>query len=214
MRLLLIFLFVCFSSAAAQVKDRNVTLVCEGDSIMVGIATPTSKDLCTLLQERLGADVAKRNVAVSGNRVEDVAKRYSHGVYPQRPRTKDSQALLWINVGVNDIGSGHSGMDTARRILQYARRARRDGFKVIVNTVYVPLTFNDEKAKEVAVLNGELRRGRKSWTYLVDIAAKLEKADKVRMLQADGVHPNDEGAAAIADVACEVLCALPKRTGS
>ncbi len=192
--LLLFVTIVTFLTAIGShsVNAATKRVVMFGDSITAGYGLPPSAALPRLLAERLiaqGVDVVVENAGVSGDTTAGGLSRLGWAVQGQPD-------LVIVALGGND---GLRGIDPAetRRNLDaiLAQLAARD-ITVLIAGMLAPPNLGNEYATRFNPLFRQVAEGAgvAFYPFLLDGVA----ADPA-LNQADGIHPNAEGAAIIAD---------------
>ncbi|MCP3099273.1 SGNH/GDSL hydrolase family protein [Myxococcus sp. K15C18031901] len=189
-----------------------------GDSITDGAGTTEDTErswparLAQRLAARGGRPVGVLNAGLAGNRLltdgygPKGLHRFERDVLAQR-----GVAAVILLEGINDIGQSGPGaaqVDAARIISAYEQliqRARAQGLKVYGGTL-TPMKHHayftpEHEAKREAV--NQWIRGAGAFDAVIDFEAAVRDPDDPEAMRpeltADGLHPNDAGAARMAD---------------
>jgi lysophospholipase L1-like esterase len=151
-----------------------------------------------------------RNVGISGQKAEDLVKRFQHDVVDRKP------AVATISVGINDVwhraGQPHDPNVLAQYWVNVSRMvdmAQKAGITVILLTPTVIGENDDESAnKRLRIyIEAEKQIAREHKCTLVDLHAMFltvlakrpaERAGKDKWLTSDGVHMSAPGDALMA----------------
>lgn len=185
-------------------------IVAFGDSITRGDRTSADLDqrYPDHLQRRIGSAGTVLNAGIGGNRLlgplfgPTLPDRFSRDVLGTREATH-----LLLLAGLNDIPLGAAAAEITDALFALARRAEKHGVRPIIGTltpmmgsVYETFRAAGNEATRAAV--NEALRAQSDWP-VVDFASQVADPQDLSRLapvfdSGDGVHPSDNGAAALA----------------
>jgi acyl-CoA thioesterase-1 len=177
------------ASAPAQAGETIAVL---GDSLTAGLGVALDEAYPALLQERLrreGYDYRVVNAGVSGDTTAGGLRRVDW-VLRARP------AIAVVALGANDGLRGLSVAAMRANLEQIVERFRAAGTQVLLAGMRVPPNYGEAYGREFAAAFPAVARktGAALMPFLLDGVA----ADP-RLNQADGIHPNAQGQAVIAE---------------
>lgn len=168
------------------------TLVFLGDSLTAGLGLAKEQAFPALIEERLRA--AHRpwkvvNAGVSGDTTAGAAARLDW-VYKQKAD------VLFVCLGANDGLRGIPVAETERNLRLILDRAQREGSRVVLAGVQLPENYGPDYRSAFARIFPRLAK-----EYRVPLLPFILEgvAMDPRLNQADGIHPNAEGARIVAD---------------
>ncbi len=186
--------------ARAQRPAPVVTVL--GDSITAGLGLPASQALPAQLQaalRRLGSAAVVRGAGVSGDTTRGALARLDFSVQPDT-------AVCVVELGANDVLQSIPVARTAADLTAIASRLRRRGIKVVLMGGRAPRRSTGGYGREFDAVFP--RVARETGAVLAPDALRGVE-DTPALKQADGLHPNAQGARLIAErVAPAVLRAL------
>ena len=176
-------------AGAPALRPRIVAL---GDSLTAGYGLPADEAYPALLQHRfdeLGYDYEAVNMGVSGDTSAGGLSRIDWAL------DGDVRVLI-VALGGNDALRGLSPADMARNIGAIIDRARNRGVSVLLCGMEAPPNFGASYTSEFRAAFASLAREKR----VAFVPFLLEGvAGQPGLNQADGIHPNAEGARKVAD---------------
>ena len=198
--------------------EGQIKVACVGDSITYGhgIKDWEHNNYPVVLQSLLGEDYHVRNFGVSGRAVQDDSDQpYTALEFYNQSLEYDADIVVFM-MGSNDTKPENwKGADAYREDLCAILDSYGDAQIILCTPACCfftekhtgPTTSHDLQpavAEEMAQIVREVAEER--GYVLVDIYALTQQ--NPQWFAADGVHPNNEGAAAIADAVCEAISNL------
>jgi acyl-CoA thioesterase-1 len=192
-------------AAAAPAPVAAHTVAFLGDSLTAGQGLPEAQAYPALIQARLraeGLDWKVVNAGASGDTTAGGAARLDW-LYRQRID------LLVVALGANDGLRGLPLKDMEANLRTILRRAKREGSAVLLVGMQVPENFGPEYRRGFAAVFPRLAKEERVplLPFLLEGVA-LDPA----LNQADGIHPNEEGAKRVADTVWKALRPLLRNT--
>ncbi|MDF1719156.1 MAG: arylesterase [Minwuia sp.] len=193
-----LFVTIFWSGSALAASKRVVMF---GDSITAGYGLPPSAALPRLLAERLnaeGLDVMVENAGVSGDTTAGGLSRLGWAVQGQPD-------LVIVALGGNDGLRGIDPAETRRNMAAIIGQLQDRDIPVLVAGMLAPPNLGKEYAAQFNPLFGQVADAADVafYPFLLDGVAAEPSLN-----QADGIHPNAEGAAIIADRMADPVRAL------
>lgn len=192
-----LLLFVTIALFVTAIGSNSVNaaakrVVMFGDSITAGYGLPPSAALPRLLAERLaaeGMDVVVENAGVSGDTTAGGLSRLGWAVQGQPD-------LVIVALGGNDGLRGIDPAETRRNLAAIMGQLAARDITVLVAGMLAPPNLGSEYAAQFNPLFGQVaaEAGVAFYPFLLDGVAAEPSLN-----QSDGIHPNAEGAAIIAD---------------
>jgi lysophospholipase L1-like esterase len=181
----------------------SIVIACLGDSITAGsplwdpdpaarkkIENPDERSQWLWWAMRMHGDLDLRNHGVSGERTDEIAKRFQHAV--------DGVEAIVVQGGINDVVQGRPVEQAAANLAGMLHRARHAGLRVALTDV-LPWNNGDSRAAaDIEKLN-ELIRGIAEQQSVPLFRFNETLADPSRpsrmreTLTEDGDHPSVEG---------------------
>lgn len=166
-------------------------IVALGDSLTAGYGLEPALALPALLQgllEKRGEAVVVDNAGVSGDTAADGLKRLDWSVGP------DADAVI-VALGANDMLLGRDPALAKRALDKILKALKKRGLPVLLAGMRAPVNFGTDYQNDFDRLYPDLARKHDALLYpfLLDGVA-LDPA----LNQADGIHPNEQGARLIA----------------
>lgn len=183
--------------AAAPVKaDRRIVIL--GDSLTAGLGVSPDEAYPALLQARLDARHAGWtvvNAGVSGDTSAGGLRRLDWSL-------DGGAAILVVALGGNDALRGLPVDDLERNLDAIVRGATAAGSRVVLAGMEAPPNNGPEYTRRFHAVYPELARRHQAVLvpFLLDGVA-----GDVALNQADGIHPNPEGARRVADTVWRAL---------
>ncbi len=177
-------------AAKAEPKAAH-TVAFLGDSLTAGQGLPEAQAYPALIQARLkeeGLDWRVVNAGISGDTTAGGVARLDW-LYRQ------PIDLLVVALGANDGLRGLPLKDTESNLHLIVRRAKKEGSKVLLVGMQMPENYGPEYRKGFAALFPKVAKeeGVALLPFLLEGVALDPKLN-----QADGIHPNPEGAKRVA----------------
>lgn len=181
---------VLLATAAPAAAER--VLVVLGDSLTAGLGVAADEAYPARLQERLrreGYDYRVINAGVSGDTTAGGLRRVDWVL-----RTKP--AIVIVALGANDGLRGQPVAAMRDNLSRIVERLQAAGARVLVAGMRVPPNYGDAYAREFAAVFPAVARrtGVPLAPFLLDGVAAVAALN-----QADGIHPNAQGHAVMAD---------------
>jgi acyl-CoA thioesterase-1 len=163
-----------------------------GDSLTAGQGLPEAQAYPALIQARLraeGLDWRVINAGISGDTTAGGAARMDW-LYRQ------PIDVLVVALGANDGLRGLPLKETEKNLHVIVRRAKKEGSKVLLAGMQMPENYGPEYRKAFAALFPKVAKeeGVPLLPFLLEGVALDPKLN-----QADGIHPNPEGAKRVAE---------------
>jgi len=168
------------------------TLVFLGDSLTAGLGLPQEEAFPALIEARLkaaGRPWKVVNAGISGDTTAGGAARLDW-VYRQKVD------VLFVCLGANDGLRGLPVAETERNLRLILERAKKEGTRVLLAGIQLPENYGPAYRTAFARIYPRLAQ-----EYHVPLLPFLLDgvAMDPRLNQADGIHPNAEGARRVAD---------------
>jgi acyl-CoA thioesterase-1 len=181
--------------ATGSSRPRIVLL---GDSLTAGLGLPESEAYPALLQKKLdddGYEYEIVNAGVSGDTTAGGLRRLDWAL-------EGDVRILVVALGGNDALRGLSIDDMRRNLETIIERARSRGVKVLLAGMEAPPNYGQEYTVKFRQVYRDLARAHEVTLvpFLLDGVA-----GQARLNQADGIHPNAEGARLIAETIWRTL---------
>jgi acyl-CoA thioesterase-1 len=184
-------------------RPRIVTML--GDSITAGYGLPAAQALPARLQaelNRLGAGVQVRAAGVSGDTSANGLARVNFSV---RPDTN----LCIVALGGNDLLQGLEVAATQANLTRIVESLKRRHIRVLLAGVAAPPAIGGGYARDFNAMFARVAQA-EHVPFYPDLLGGV--AQNPRLNQRDGIHPNPQGVAIIAQrLAPVVLRALASR---
>jgi acyl-CoA thioesterase-1 len=169
-----------------------------GDSLTAGLGLVETQSYPGLLQERMDADGFKFevvNAGVSGDTSAGGLRRLDWAL-------QEDVRILVVALGANDGLRGLSVKDMKQNLGQIIEAARAKGVLVILAGMEAPPNYGVEYAASFRQAYRDLALQHR----VLFVPFLLDKvAGQPALNQADGIHPNAQGAAIVADTVWSVL---------
>lgn len=168
-------------------KNRNLKIVCLGDSITYGFPWGPSVSWVQMLGDALDCEVI--NKGINGNTTGDMLNRFERAVLKHTP------THLILMGGINDVFMGESFDRIVWNLHEMVDRAIDAGVKVILG---LPTVIDDEYWEKLVMRIRQWMRNyaqEKALPFIDFSAAFYDQYGQVRkeLLLADGGHPDIEG---------------------
>lgn len=185
----LIFVIAAFSASAQQ---REVVLVGLGDSLMAGYQLPQADSLTAKLAERLKAEglpVRIENAAVSGDTSQGGLSRVDWSV-------PDGTDGVILELGANDALRGIAPEQTEKNLEQIVTRLKARGIHVMLVGMLAPPNMGGDYAERFNRIYPRLAEEHDLVFYPFVLDGVVTEA---RLKLEDGMHPNADGVAVMAE---------------
>ena len=196
-RLLTVITFCC-STFSAQAQE-TFTVVFLGDSLTEGLGLEESEAFPALIEDKLAADgldhIRVINAGVSGS-------TSASGLSRMQWYIRSQPDLLVLSLGANDGLRGLDIQEMKANLAKTIEFARENGVDVIITGMLVPPNMGQEYTSAFASVFPDL-----ATEYDIPLMPFLleDVAAVPELNQADGIHPNVEGAQIVAENVYEFL---------
>ncbi|HEV2915834.1 MAG TPA: arylesterase [Pyrinomonadaceae bacterium] len=185
-------------SATASPAKSLPKIVAFGDSLTAGLGLTAAESYPSLLQKRIEADGYKYevvNAGVSGDTSAGGLRRLDWAL-------EGDVRFLILELGANDLLRGQQVAEMKKNLGQIIERARARGVIVLLAGMYAPTNTGAEYQREVQSAFQTLAREHDVplIPFFLDRVAGVESLN-----QADGIHPNAEGAKIVAETVYQSL---------
>lgn len=186
------------SPATPAPRAARPEVVFLGDSLTAGLGLDTDLSFPALIQQRIdaaGLDFAVTNAGVSGDTSAGGLRRLEWALQGQ-PR------VLVVALGGNDGLRGLDPAELQKNLAAIIERGQQAGLRVILAGMEAPPNNGPDYTTRFREVYPALAR-----TYSVPLIPFLLDgvAGDSSLNQADGIHPNPEGARRVADTVWKVL---------
>jgi len=203
----LVFLLALFSAggltpAVAAQPDDKFTIVFLGDSLTEGLGLEANEAFPALVAQRLAADgrsdVEVINAGVSGS-------TSASGLSRLQWYARSQPDLLVLSLGANDGLRGLDVNDMKANLAETIEFAQANNIKVALTGMLVPPNMGPDYTTAFAQVFPDLaaQYDLPLLPFLLDGVAAVPELN-----QADGIHPNVEGAKIVADLVYDFLLPL------
>lgn len=193
--------------AAARPEGPGRRLVILGDSLTAGLGLPPDQAYPALLQSRLdgrGAGWQVVNAGVSGDTSAGGLRRLEWAI-------GEGAAIVVVALGGNDALRGLPVDDLRANLDTIVTRAHDAGARVVLAGMQAPPNTGPEYATAFRAVYPDIAKAR----GVVLLPFLLEGVAGVEALnQADGIHPNQEGARRVADLVWQAVEPLVREIDS
>ena len=205
------------SSAAAKARDATTAdptapaarprIVALGDSLTIGLGLVESQSYPSLLQKKLDEDgyaFEVVNAGVSGETSAGGLRRLDWAL-------EGNVRVLIVALGANDGLRGLSVDEMKQNLSTIIQRAKERNIVVILAGMEAPPNYGPEYVQAFRRAFPDIA----SKEHVLLIPFLLDRvAGQATLNQADGIHPNPQGAAIIADTIWPVLRSVIDQMGS
>ncbi len=185
-------------ASALAPSERRPEIVILGDSLTAGLGLETTQSFPALIQQRLderGLGFQVVNAGVSGDTSAGGLRRLEWAL-------EGNPRVLVVALGGNDALRGLPIEDLERNLTAIVERGKREGLEVILAGMEAPPNNGPEYTARFRRVYRDLA----STHDVVLIPFLLEGvAGEAAFNQADGIHPNEEGARLVADTVWRAL---------
>ena len=183
---------------ASKTDDERPKIVVLGDSLTAGLGLLETQSYPHLLQEKIdrdGFDYEVVNAGVSGDTSAGGLRRLDWAL-------QEDVRVLIVALGANDGLRGLSVAEMKQNLGQIIETARAKNIVVILAGMEAPPNYGAEYATSFRQAYRDLALKYKApfVPFLLD-----RVAGQAALNQGDGIHPNPEGAAIVADTVWNVL---------
>ncbi len=183
---------------ASRTDDERPKVVVLGDSLTAGLGLLETQSYPHLLQEKIdrdGFDYEVVNAGVSGDTSAGGLRRLDWAL-------QEDVRVLVVALGANDGLRGLSVAEMKQNLGQIIETARAKNIVVILAGMEAPPNYGAEYATSFRQAYRDL-----ALKYKVPFVPFLldRVAGQAALNQGDGIHPNPEGAAIVADTVWNVL---------
>jgi acyl-CoA thioesterase I len=170
-----------------------------GDSLTAGLGIDIGRSFPSLLQQRLdegGYPFEVVNAGVSGDTSAGGLRRLDWALAEGNPR------VLVLALGGNDGLRGLPPENLQANLAAIIERAQKSGLRVILAGMEAPPNFGDDYTSRFRAVYPALAK-----QYDVPLIPFLLEgvAGNAALNQPDGIHPNERGAAVVADLVWKAL---------
>ncbi|MGE3887107.1 MAG: arylesterase [Vicinamibacterales bacterium] len=185
-------------ASATTLSERRPEIVILGDSLTAGLGLDSTQSFPALIQQRLderGLRFQVVNAGVSGDTSAGGLRRLEWAL-------EGNPRVLIVALGGNDALRGLPIEDLERNLTAIIERGKREGLVVILAGMEAPPNNGPEYTARFRRVYRDLA----SAHDVVLIPFLLEGvAGEAAFNQADGIHPNEEGARLVADTVWRAL---------
>ena len=190
------------AAPATVTNAKSPKIIAFGDSLTVGLGLTEKESYPYLLQEKLksaGYDYQVVNAGVSGDTSAGGLERIDWAL--NQPNVE----ILILELGANDMLRGKPVPPMKENLRQIIKRAKAKNVKVLFCGMLAPPSVGADYQREYIAAFRDLAK-EESVAFLPFF---LEGVGGVRSLnQADGIHPNAEGARKITETVYKALTPL------
>ena len=187
-------------AAAPRASDSPARpkIVALGDSLTAGLGLPASQAYPALLQQRLDSNGYAYEVVNAG-----VSGDTSAGGLRRLDWSLDANVrVLIVALGANDGLRGLPPVELKRNLEQIVTRAKSRGIRVVLAGMEAPPNYGPEYTSAFRGVYTDLAR-EQELPFLPFLLTNV--AGDSALNQADGIHPNAQGASIVADAVWRVL---------
>lgn len=194
------------NTAPAQVVTTNKPkILAFGDSLTVGLGLTEKESYPWLLQDKLNADgfdYEVINAGVSGDTTAGGLERIDWSL------NQSNIEILILELGANDMLRGMPISNMKENLRQIIKKAKAKNIKVLLCGMYAPPTMGADYQREYVAAFKDLAAEEK----VAFLPFFLEGVGGIKKLnQADGIHPNAEGAKLIANTVYKAVKPILKK---
>lgn len=191
---------------ASKPADPNrKKIVAFGDSLTIGLGLTEKESYPSLLQEKLdaaGFNYEIVNAGMSGDTSSGGLERIDWSL--NQPNIE----ILILELGANDILRGQPIDQMKSNLREIIRKAKAKNITVLLCGMYAPLNLGGARGREINKAFESLAAEEKVafLPFFLEGVGGIAKYN-----QADGIHPNAEGAKIIAETVHEAVTPLLKK---
>lgn len=190
---------------ATVINNQSPKIIAFGDSLTVGLGLTEKESYPTLLQEKLkvaGFDYQVVNAGVSGDTSAGGAGRIDWAL--NQPNVE----ILILELGANDMLKGQPVAPMKNNLREIIQKAKAKNVKVLLCGMLAPPTLGADYVREYVAAFRDLAKEE----AVAFLPFFLEGVGGVKTLnQADGIHPNAEGARRITETVYKAVTPLLKK---
>lgn len=196
------------NGAFAAQSPKTVQIIAFGDSLMAGYGLDDQDSVPALLDAKLkrkGFHIKMTNAGVSGDTTSGGRARLDWVLTtadPQKP------TLVILELGANDALRGLSPDLTRKNLDAMITTIRERGFEILLCGMMAPPNLGPDYAKDFNPIYADLAREHNVPLYPFFLEGVAAKAT---LNQQDGMHPNAQGTAIIANRLVPVIEPILKR---
>jgi acyl-CoA thioesterase-1 len=183
---------------ASKTGDERPKIVVLGDSLTAGLGLLETQSYPHLLQEKIDRDGFSYevvNAGVSGDTTAGGLRRLDWSL-------QEDVRVLVVALGGNDGLRGLPAAEMKQNLAKIIETARAKNIAVVLAGMEAPPNYGPEYAASFRQVYRDLARQ----YHVLFVPFLLDKvAGQAALNQADGIHPNPEGAAIVADTVWNVL---------
>lgn len=187
------------------VDPNRKKILAFGDSLTIGLGLTEKESYPSLLQEKLDADGYNYeiiNAGMSGDTSAGGLERIDWSL--NQPNIE----VMILELGANDILRGQSIADMKTNLREIIKKAKAKNIQVLLCGMYAPMNLGGARGREINQAFEDLAKTEK----VAFLPFFLEGVGGIAKLnQADGIHPNAEGAKIIAETVHEAVTPLLKK---
>ena len=184
--------------AASKTGDERPKIVVLGDSLTAGLGLLETQSYPHLLQEKIDRDgfgYEVVNAGVSGDTTAGGLRRLDWSL-------QEDARVLVVALGGNDGLRGLPVAEVKQNLAKIIETARAKNIAVVLAGMEAPPNYGPEYAASFRQVYRDLALQ----YHVLFVPFLLDKvAGQAALNQADGIHPNPEGAAIVADTVWNVL---------
>ena len=177
----------------AAAAEKPIRIVVLGDSISAGFGLPAGEALPAKLEKALkakGLNVAVENAGVSGDTPAGGLARLDWSV------AEGTDAVI-VELGANDALRGTDPKQTRAALDAIIRKLKERKIAVLLTGMLAPRNYGPDYVAAFDSIYPELAAAHGVLLYPFVLAGV---AGEAALNQADGIHPNEKGAAIIAEM--------------
>lgn len=187
------------TSATAQPVKSVAKIVAFGDSLTAGYGLSPEDSYPSLLQEKLkadGYDYEIVNAGINGDTSAGGVRRIDWSL------NAGDVKIVILELGANDILRGQPITEMKKNLAAIIERAKARGAQVLLAGMEAPTNSGIDYRRWTHGAFGELAKehGVPMIPFLLDRVAGIQSLN-----QADGIHPNAQGARIVADTVYQYL---------
>jgi acyl-CoA thioesterase I len=187
-----------YAAPATSPEKSLPKIVAFGDSLTAGLGLKATESYPSVLQKRLDADGYRYEVVNAGASGETSAG----GLRRVDWVLEGDVRVLILELGANDILRGYPMNQMKKNLGQIIERAKARGVQVLLAGMYSPTNSGADYQREVQETFQSLAREQEV-TLIPFFLDRVGGVDSLN--QADGIHPNAEGARIVAETVYQSL---------
>lgn len=184
------------AATTGTTAPRHFKVVFLGDSLTAGLGLLADEAYPSLIQQKFMqegySNVEVANAGISGDTTAGGLQRVESLLEPD-------VKILVLALGANDALRGLPVDQTRENLAKIIEAARENGSTVLLAGMEAPTNLGEDYQQAFHAIFVQLARDYRQ--HVVHLPFLLEGvAGRVELNQADGIHPNKQGAAAMADL--------------